>query len=164
MKRRIKFNVTALVSIVLLISGCDKSDADVATVPAAPAAVGPIDADGKFERMLEGIDDLIGKRSNFMQTEASVGCTYRFGGPIEKVLSVVDAFAKDAGFVPETALGAKTQALQAASPGAVIKFSRVYKHPNGDIVTMSQVEASAGNTSIVMLSIWLMSPTRMAHK
>lgn len=152
----------ACVTFALLMIGCDKNAADNDTLPTLPAAIGPIDPDGKFEQTLVEIDKLIGKRATSTQTSGAVGATYRVTtGSVDKVVSLLDAFAKNAGFVADPSPDAQVQSSQPAPSNSVVKLAKIFKHPNGDFLTMSQVEASAGNTTITLMSIQLMSPARM---
>ncbi len=157
MNKTLKLNATAFVAILLLISACDKSKTENATTPAVTVSTGPIDAEGKFEKMLDEVDQLIGKKLKSTQTDTSVGGTYKFDGPIDKVLSVVDAYAKNAGFTATAAPSVPQQALQAT--GAAVNVSKAYKHPQVDMVTVTQSEISGGK----FLSILLMRPTGMTH-
>ncbi|MFK7736757.1 MAG: hypothetical protein AB8B50_12040 [Pirellulaceae bacterium] len=159
MKRPTQFALTVLFSIALFSCGCTKSDVGESVTP-TPAPEGAIDPDGEFEAMLVEIDAIAGKRMTHGLTGASVSATYKLSGAADGVIPIVDAYAANAGFkaAPADALENASQAMPA---GAEIKDSRIYSHANGDMLTMMQMEMSMLGTSSEMLSIKLISPSRV---
>ena len=108
-----------------------------------------------FARLLNSVDDAIGKRFPTPQADATHSATYEYNGPIEKVLDVVAPIAKESGFSEETGGLDNTveQTMQKILANGVMKMVdfKAFTHPNGEMLTVSSM--AIGKTDMKMLTI-----------
>ena len=121
-----------------------------------------------FSALLDSVDNSIGKRFQSTQMEAIDSASYRYDGPIQKVLDIVAPKAKEAGFKEETdetsiGMGPAEKEMQ-QKMGFDMKSveQRMFTHPSGDVLTVVRMDISSDDLDVKMLTIQLMNPQKMA--
>lgn len=118
-----------------------------------------------FAKLLNSVDDAIGKRLPTPQMDATESATYQYNGPIEKVLDIVAPIANESGFSAESGDldNAFAQKMKEVMANGVMKLvdHKVFRHPNGEILTLSRM--AVGKTGIMMLTITYMNPRQQPN-
>jgi hypothetical protein len=110
---------------------------------------------------------VIGKRFESMEMAGMESATYQYDGPIETVLEIVRPIAEECGFsedarVPESGMGPAEQEMQKRMGINVAMVEHtMFTHPNGDLLTVSRVDASREGSDMKMLTIHLMDQREM---
>jgi len=121
-----------------------------------------------FEALLASVDDVIGMRFQSMQIGGIESATYKYGGPIETVLDIVEPVAKKHGFSKKTdelknAMGTAELEMQERMGIEMNNLDhRLFAHSNGDTLVVSRMDMSNDNMDMKMLTIQLMNPKDMA--
>ena len=103
-----------------------------------------------------------------MQMESMDSATYRYDGPIQKVIDIVAPKAKEAGFSEETdnafnGMGPEAKDWQQKmGVGMKLVEHRMFTHPIGDVLTVIRMDISNDDVDMKMLTIQLLSPKKMA--
>jgi hypothetical protein len=170
MDRMIK-GVSKMQKLICLIVALCIAISEIGCRPKSDTSTKNSNADGQrldFEALLTSVDNAIGKRFQSMQMDAMESATYKYDGPMQRVLDIVAPIAKKSGFAEATVdlangMGAAEQEMQ-KKMGVDMKSveQKMFPHPSGDTLIVARMDISNNDLDIKMLTIQLMNPKKMA--